>query len=58
MIIAKVACQNSTAQCRNVEIKTCRNGEMPKQFRHVKIVEIVETKIGDIVLVERQFIAH
>jgi hypothetical protein len=26
----KVACRNSTAQCRNVEIKTCRNAEMPK----------------------------
>ena len=27
---AKVACRNSTGQCRNVEIKTCRNAEMPK----------------------------
>ena len=26
----KVACRNSTGQCRNVEIKTCRNAEMPK----------------------------
>ena len=30
LITAKVACRNSTGQCRNVEIKTCRNAEMPK----------------------------